>query len=106
VLELRAPNAAFEIRRIPADFVVAGSSYDFDLEVVATEAHSTAKLGAGVAGVLQANIGGGFAAVPADVQTGFDLGTFTAGEKKSITIRLTVPTVRNQAIELALGTGV
>jgi hypothetical protein len=105
VLELRAVNAAREIRRIPADLVVVGLDYDFALEVVATEAHSTAKLGASLAG-LEANIGGGFSAVPTDVQTGFDLGTFTEGQRKSITLRLTVPAVRDQAIELALGTGV
>lgn len=106
MLQLRAPDSAREIWRIPADFVVVGSAYDFDLEVVATEAHSTAKLGASLAGALQADLGGGFSAVPTDVQSGFDLGTFTAGQKKSITLRLTVPDVRNLAIELALGIGV
>jgi len=105
-LELRAVNAAREIRRIGLDFVVAGSAYDIDLEIAATEAHSTAKLGASPAGALQADIGGGFSAVPENVQSGFDLGTFTEGQKKSITLRITVPMVRNQAIELALGTGV
>lgn len=109
MLQLRSVNAAHEIRRIPADLVVIGSPYDFDLEVVATEDHSEAKFGASVAGYLQANTGSGFAAVPADVQSGFDLGAFSAGERKAITLRLTVPLateLRNLSIELLLGIGV
>ena len=109
MLELRAHDAAREIVRIPADFVVVGSSYDFELDVVATEAHSTALLAAEIAGYLQVSTGGAFSAVPDDVENGYDLGAFSAGQKKTITLRLTVPggtPLRSKSIEILLGTGV
>ncbi len=109
MLELRAVDGAREIIRIPADFVVVGSSYDFDLEVVATEAHSIALLAAEIANYLEIDAGGGFFAVPDDVESGFDLGAFSADERKAITLRLTVPggtPLREQPIEILLGMGV
>ncbi len=108
-LELRPVDGAREIVRIPADFVVVGSSYDFDLEVVATEAHSIALLAAEVANYLEVSTGGGFTAVPDDVESGFDLGAFSAAERKAITLRLTVPggtPLRTKSIEILLGIGV
>ena len=108
-LELRAPDGAIELRRIPADFVVVGNSYDFDVEIVATEAHAIALLAAEIAGYVEVSTGGGFSAVPDDVQNGFDLGSFTAGQRKAITLRLTVPggtSLRKRSIEIPLGTGV
>lgn len=109
MLELRPVDGAREIIRIPADFVVPGRSYDFELEVVATEAHSTAQFAAEIADYLKIDIGGGFSAVPDDVQNGFDLGPFSAAERKPITLRLTVPEVtppREKAIGILLGIGV
>jgi len=109
MLELRAPDAAREIVRIPADFVVVGSSYDFALEVVATEAHTTALLAAEIANYLEVSTGGAFSAVPDDVENGFDLGSFSAGQRKSITLRLTVPggtPLRTKSVEILLGMGV
>ncbi len=108
MLELRAVDAAREIVRIPADFVLVGSSYDFPLEVVATEAHLTALLAAELAGYVEVSTGGGFSAVPDDVVNGFDLGTFTAGQRKAITLRLIIPgtPLRTRSIEIHLGTGV
>lgn len=108
MLELRAVDGAREIIRIPADFVVVGSSYDFDLEVVATEAHSTAQFAAQFANYLEIDAGGGFSAVPDDVQSGFDLGAFSAEQRKAITLRLTVPSgpLREKAIGILLGIGV
>lgn len=109
MLELRPVDGAREIVRIPADFVVVGSSYDFELEVVATEAHPTALLAAEVANYLEVSTGGGFSAVPDDVESGFDLGAFSEGQRKAITLRLTVPggtPLRSKAIEIQLGMGV
>ena len=109
MLELRPVDGAREIIRIAADFVVVGSSYDFELEVVATEAHSTALLAAEVAGYLEVHAGVSWEDVPDDVENGFDLGSFSAGERKAITFRLTVPggtPLRDKSIEILLGTGV
>jgi len=109
MLELRPVDGAREIIRIPAEFVIVGSSYDFDLEVVATEAHSTAQFAAEIANYLEIDAGGGFFAVPDDVQSGFDLGAFSAAERKAITLRLTVPggtPLRKKSIEILLGMGV
>lgn len=108
MLELRAVDAAREIVRIPADFAGLGKSYDFPLEVVATKAHSTALLAVELAGYVEISTGGGFSAVPDDVVNGFDLGAFTAEQRKSITLRLTIPgtPLRTRSIEIHLGTGV
>ena len=108
-LELRAPDAAIELQRIPADFVVVGNSYDFTVEIVATDATAIALLAVDLAGYVQVSTGGAFSSVPDDVQNGFDLGIFTAGQRKAITLRLTVPggtSLRKRSIEILLGTGV
>jgi len=109
MLELRPVNGAREIVRIPADFVVVGNSYDFELEVVATEAHSIALLAAEIENYLEVNAGVSWEDVPDDVESGFDLGAFSAGERKAITLRLTVPggtPLRTRSIEILLGMGV
>lgn len=111
MLQIRAVDAAFEIRRIPLDFVEIGSPYDVDLDIVATEEQLVALLSAGVAGWVEISTNGGSSwdPVPADIQSGFDLGSFTSGEKKRIRIRITVPggtDLRTQVVDLNTGTGV
>ena len=92
-LELRAPGAALEIRRIPADFVIVGESYDFEVEVVATVAHAVAEFAFVAAGYLEIspNAGGDFYPVPVDVNGGYDLGAFAAAQRKTYILRFTVP---------------
>jgi hypothetical protein len=111
MLQIRAVDAALELRHLPADFVIVGSSYDFELEIVGTVAHTIALLSTDLADYLEVSVdaGSNFDPVPDDVQNGFDLGSFSAGQRKAITLRLTVPgatELRDLVLGLQLGEGV
>lgn len=105
-----APDGAEQIRRIPLDWIRVDQPYEVDLEVAADQAHAVALLGASLAWVGASLTGGApFTPVPTDVQAGYDLGAFTAGQRKAVTLELRIPPateVRDQIVELYLGIGV
>ena len=110
MLRLVAPDGIYEIRHIDLAGMRVNVGHDEELEVVATEAHTTALLACSHSGWLEASVaGGGFSAVPTDVQNGLDLGGFSDIERKTLTLRVKVPTgteVRDDVIGLPLGIGV
>ena len=110
MLRLVALDGAYELRHLDLAGMRINVSHDVALEVVATEAHTTALLACSHSGWLEASVaGGGYSAVPTDVESGFDLGAFSSDERKTLTLRVKVPTgtdVRDDAVELYLGIGV
>lgn len=107
---LAAPDGALPIRRIPLDWIRVDQPYTVALDVVAEVAHAGPTLAASHTW-LRASLTGGapWTAVPTDVQAGFDLGAFTAGQRKALTLELHIPAataVRDEVVELYLGTGV
>lgn len=110
MLTFTAPNGALPIRRIPLDWIRVDQPYTVDLEVLADADHTVALLGASNSW-LRASLTGGapWTPVPTDVQAGFDLGAFTAGQRKAVTLEVHIPPateVRDQAVELYLGMGI
>jgi hypothetical protein len=108
MLRLVAPDGAYEIRHLDLAGMRVNVSHDIELEVVATEAHTTALFACSHSGWLEASVeGGGFSAVPTDVQSGLDLSAFSDAERKTLALRVTVPPdVRDDVIGLLLGIGV
>ena len=109
-LHLVAVGTLAEIRRVPADFARVNVATIFDLEVVADAAHATAPLACDQAGWLHVSTNGGssYTPVPTDVQAGVDLGSFTAGQRRAIKLKLLIPAatqVRQRSIGLLLGEG-
>lgn len=109
---LTAPDGAREIRRIPLDWIRIDQPYEFALDAVADDqAEAVALLACSHADFLDVSLTGGapFFDVPIDVQNGFDLGSFSAGERKTLTFEFRIPAateIREDQIELYLGTGV
>ncbi len=105
-----AEDGALQIRRIPLDWLRVDQPYEVDLEVAADAAHSVALLACSLAWVGASLTGGApFTPLGTDVQAGYDLGAFTAGQRKAVTLEVHIPPateVRDQIIELYLGTGV
>ena len=110
MLRLVAPDGAQELRHLDLAGMRVNVSHDVELEVVASEAHTTALLACSHSGWLEASVaGGGFSAVPTDVESGLDLGSFNVDGRKTLVLRVKVPTgtdVRDDAVGLYLGTGV
>jgi hypothetical protein len=99
------------LRRLALDWVRVGEAYTVDLEVVADgAAASSAVLACSVADWLEVSDDDGvtWTAVGTDPATGVELGPLADGERKAITLRLTIPLgtdVRTKIVELWLGTG-
>ncbi len=110
MLRLVAPDGTYEIRHVSLDGMRIGVSEDVEYEVLYVDDHDVALFACDHAGYLQASVeGGGFSAVPTDVKNGFDLGAGTAGQRKTLTVRVTIPggtDVRDDVIEYELGIGV
>jgi len=108
-LRLVAPDGTVEVRRVPLSWLQGSQTYTVALEVLATTVQSTAILACDTAGVLEASVaGGGYTAVGTTFATGVDLGAFTAGERKTLTLRATAPAVssaRTKLVNLLLGIG-
>lgn len=110
-VRLSAPGGAVEIRRLAVDWVEVGTSHLVDVEVVADgTAATTAKLACSQSGWLEVSddAGATWSAVPTDPRAGVELGPLAEDERRSITLRLTVPggtSVRTQIVELYVGLG-
>ncbi len=97
-------------RYIRLDHARVNVAKTLDMDVVSIEARAGVTLAAAVAGWLTVSTDGGATWTPVgdEPQTGVSLGAFTAGERKSIKLRLLVPLAtvsRGRLIELKLGIG-
>lgn len=111
-VRLSAVGAAYEIRHLAIDWARLDTDYDLDLEVVADDAHDECRIACSLADWVDVSddAGATWHDVPTSVQSGYDLGPVTAGDRIPITLRVHPPAAttndRLTAIELYLGTGV
>ena len=91
-LRLLAPDGAHEIRRVPFDWLRPGQAYTQDLELEAPEGHPNPVLWTDRSGWLEVQVAGGpWKAVGSSRASGASLGTFSAGQRKTITFRVRIP---------------
>jgi hypothetical protein len=116
------PNSVIEARTLPLNHIAPAESRTFDLELLAGEAVPECRLGRrdsmAVLGTVAASADAGatWNTVPdagAGAMTGPDYGPLTAGQRKAIKVRLTLPAgtpgvvlARSRSIGLVLGFGI
>lgn len=110
MLRITHPNGAIEWRRIPADWYVIGRPRYIPISVKATAAHATALLATTIANRVAISPAGSmsFTTLGTDVTAGYDLGSFTVGQKKDYILRVLVPALtdtREEFYELKIGEG-
>ena len=110
MLYVTAPGGTHELRYLPVDWVRIDQPYVFDVDVVASEAHTVALFACSKALWLQVSTdaGASYDPVPTDTTVGVDLGSFTSGERKQIKLKVHIPALtdaRTELIELRLGVG-
>ena len=107
MLSLTAPDGSREIRHIPVDWARAGQYYEIELEAVADCAYTDVVVWASL-DWCEIDIGGGLTSIGTTRATAVSLGSFTAGQRKDITIRVTIPSpasTRRTLIDLIIGLG-
>ena len=108
------PNSQIEVRRIPVEGYLVGSSRVLDLELLARTASPECRLAvqeAAYAGWLHVSDDAGanyhdLAALCAD---GYELGPLTQAQRKAIKVKVLVPAetgIRTRSVGLKLGLGV
>ena len=105
---LTAPDGAIEIRHIPIDWARVNVAVTITLDAVADSVYSEVELWSSETWLEVDIAGGGYNAVGATQATAASLGAFTAGQRKEITLRLTVPpatSIRRKLLDLNLGLG-
>lgn len=108
MIHLTAPGGALELRHISADWLRLTVARSVTLDVVAVDAHAAVTLWASRAWLEVSVAGGPYLAVGATRGTAASLGAFTAGQRKVIILRLTVPaltSIRREIINLNIGIG-
>ncbi|KPJ83947.1 MAG: hypothetical protein AMS19_02580 [Gemmatimonas sp. SG8_23] len=91
-LRFLAPDGAHEIRRVPFDWIRPGVPYTESLELEAPDGHPNPVLWTDRVGWLELQVESGpWKAVGNSRSSGVSLGAFTAGQRKTITFRVTVP---------------
>lgn len=109
MLRITAPDGAYQLRRIPFDWVQLDTAYTVDVELVADAAVSAGLLWTDRTNWLRADVaGGGLAAVGATRATGLSLGSFTSGQRKTLQLEIKVPAlteIRTDRLPLNLGVG-
>lgn len=106
---LVAPNGTLEVRRIPFSWIRNNVSYTEMLEVWSPAGHAGPLLWCDHASWLEASVAGGaYQAVGTTRATAVNLGAFTAGQRKSLALRLKVPlafSLRYEPVRLRIGLG-
>lgn len=107
---LVAPATIIEAARVPLDMVRVGVPRQVALDLYALEAHAGPTLAATVANWVEASLDDGatWNALGDDPVTGFQVGAMTAGQRKAVLFRLTIPAltqIRTRAIALLVGEG-
>lgn len=109
MIRLTVTDGLEELRHLPVDWLRPGVAHTVDgLELVADDAGDYV-LWAAEAWLEASVAGGAFAAVGTTRATALALGTFTAGERKALELRVTPPAStppRRHPVELDLGLGV
>jgi len=106
------PGMAIPVRRVPVHHFKRGTSFDFELELVAVVAWTTAKLATtdtlpvGVS--ISCDAGGGFVVLGTDPTGGMEVGPLTTGQRMALTFRLTSTidaAIRHRHVGIVIGTG-
>lgn len=110
MLKVMHPNGSIEWRYIGVDYYVIGRPRYIPISVVATAVHSSAKLATTEADRLAISDDGGqsYTGLGTDLTTGFDLGSFTAGQRKDYLLRVLVAggtNIREGHWKLKIGEG-
>jgi len=108
-LLLKHPHGTMEWRYIYIPWYRVGTDYLFDADVEATCAHDTALLSTTEADRVYVSVNGGasYTVLPTDPTNGYDLGAFTAGQRKSYRFKVNIPsgTHREGTYGLVIGEG-
>lgn len=108
-VRLTAPGGMHPIRRIPFDWIRKNIAYTETIEAVAEIGLTGPVLWTDRTGWLRVSVaGGGFQAVGDTRATGVNLGAFTAKQRKSLELEITVPPaaeVRTEFLPLNLAIG-
>jgi hypothetical protein len=92
MLILTAKDAAREINVVFFDWVRNDFDFDTNLDIKASEAHSYATISASDSIFkISPDAGANFYSIPTDVFNGYDLGAFSAGQRKVYILRLRLP---------------
>ena len=107
---LAKPGMKVPLRRIPVYDYPLGTEYIIDLEVVASETVTEARLACDQAGWLHVSSNGGssYDPIPDSAQTGVDLGPMTADDRTAIKLKVSIPAltaVRRRFVALNVGIG-
>ena len=109
-LRVMRPFGQYEWRYIQIPWYVIGTDFIFDADIVATHAHDSALLATSEADRVYISDDGGasYDPIPTDVTNGYDLGAFTAGQRKSYRFKVNIPsgTIRSATFGLEIGEGV
>ena len=111
---LVCPNSQIEVRRVPIEGYLVGSTRVLDLELLARTASPECRLAvqeAAYAGWLHVSDDGGanWHDVPAVCADGYELGPLTQAQRKAIKVKMLVPEatgIRTRSVGLKLGLGV
>lgn len=109
MIRLTVDGGRAELRHLPLDWLRPGVAHVVaDLELVADAPNAEAILYASEPWLEASLDGGGFVAVGTERAGAVDLGSFVAGERKALELRVTVPAAtppRRHLVELRLGLG-
>lgn len=108
---LAKPDMKVPLRRIPVYDYQLAVAYVIDLDLVAVQKQSEARLACDQAGWLHVSSDGGSSYDPVSdsVQTGVDLGPLAAGDRVAIKLKVLIPAltaVRRRFVDLNIGRGV
>lgn len=108
--EVRLRNATVPLRHYRLDHRRRGDAYEIEVDFYSSTAVSELPFWTNLSGWMRVKIGvGSYTWVGSDISTAFDLGAFTAGEKKQGTLEITVPiaaNTRHERLALNLGGGI
>ena len=105
---LAHPGMALPLRVIPVHGYELTTDYILDLEIVATQNVTDARIGCDQAGWLHVSSDGGsvYNPIPTDVEAGVQLGPMTAGDRDAIKIKVSIASgLRRKPVELYVGYG-
>jgi len=108
------PNSQIEVRRVPVEGYLIGSTRVLDLELLARTASSECRLAvveAAYGGWLHVSddAGANWHDVPAICADGYELGPLTQAQRKPIKVKVLVPgetEIRTRSVGLKVGLGV
>ena len=110
MLRVVHPAGKYEWRLIAVDNYRVGQEKVIDIAVEATTVHAVATMSTTLANRLSLSDNGGasYTALGTDPATGFDLGSFTVGQRKDYKLKVKIPggtSAREEFYGLVLGEG-